>query len=198
MTVARLALGLALTAVLAGGCSSDAPEAPSVAPTAIPTSEPEPEPEPESELPEDVTGEVVDVRVNDLSIVDSGLHRDGAEADVSTPPDAAAIDAAVGAATAWLDGHLTDLVGGGAGSIEADGLTGETAALTVGLTDPTRVVTHARYAFTVGARGLPEWVHVTVDLDRHDDSEASATFVFLPTAEGVHLLAARPTAETSP
>jgi hypothetical protein len=186
-----------LTAVLAVGCAADA--APAAGPAEAATTSPEPTPEPEAEpapAPEplaEVRGDVADVVVADLSIANSGLFRDGDPLDVTVPADDAAIDTHVRAVTGWLDAHLTDLQTGGDGLVSDVGLTGDPDELSVGLTGPDRPVAAAHYAFTVGARGLPEWLRVSVTLQRAGEGDTTATFVFVPAGDGeVQLVAADP------
>jgi hypothetical protein len=183
-----------LTAVLAVGCSTDPAATVALAPEPAPASAPvDPSPEPTPEPPTEVGGEVVDLVVADLSVANSGLFRDGGERDVTVPADEAAIDTHVTAAASWLDTHLTDLQEGGAGLVAAAGLTGDPAELSEGLAAPDRPVDAARYQFTVGARGAPEWLRASVTLVRDGEADVTATFVFVPDgADGVLLVAAEP------
>ena len=196
-----LFVALLLTATSVG-CSADGerpaatPETPAAAPDPGPEPEPTPEPEPEPPPPPPVVGEVDDVTVTDVSIANAGLFRDGTDAEAAVPIDEDAVDAAVAAATAWLDEHLTDAQAGGPGLVEGSGRSGDAGPATAGLTDPTRPVVTARYLFSVGARGTPEWVRASVRVEREDAPSATATFVFLPDGDDVRLLAADPAANT--
>jgi hypothetical protein len=195
-----------LTAVLAVGCVADATPATQPAEAATASPEPTPEPTPESaepdpapEPPLEVRGEVTDVIVNDLSIANSGLFRDGDPLDVTVPADDDAIDAHVRVAADWLDAHLTDLQTGGDGLVADAGLTGDPVELSAGLTGPDRPIDAARYAVTVGARGPAEWLRVSVTLGRDGGGDTTATFVFVPTgADEVQLVAAEPGVGTVP
>jgi hypothetical protein len=191
-----------LTAVLAVGCAADA--APAAEPAEAATTAPEPtpdpvEPDPAPEPVVEVRGEVTDVIVADLSIANSGLFRDGDPLDVTIPADDHAIDAHVRVVADWLDAHLTDLQTGGDGLVTDAGLTGDPVELSTGLTGPDRPIDAASYAVTVGARGLPEWLRVSVTLGRDGERDTTATFVFVPNgADEVQLVAAEPGVGTVP
>lgn len=145
----------------------------------------------EPEPPEDVAGTVTEVTVTDLSETNSGLHRDGSEADAPVPVDQDAVEATVAAVTAWLDAHLTDVQSGGEGRVVEAGLEGDVTVVSGALTGPEHPVTDASYVVTLGARGSPEWVRASVTVEREDGS-MTATFVFVPEGEGVRLIAAQP------
>lgn len=181
-------LPLLLTTVLVVGCSPDSgpgSDQPDASPTPAPDVPTRPPP------PEDVAGVVDEVTVNDLSISGSGLYPDGSGKDEPVPVDQDAVDATVAAAVDWMDRHLTDLQDGGDGLVVEAGLEGDPAPVSQGMAGPDHPVTQAEYVVTVGARGTPEWVRVSVIADREDGS-MSANFVFLPGGDGVTLLAAQP------
>lgn len=164
------------------GCSPDpvTPPDPTIPPSATP-SVPDPiatEPEPEPEPPPPVVGELTRTITYDLSVTGTGLYRDGTEDDRRVPIDEAAGEAAVAAAVTWVDAHLSDLQAGGPGGLEGLGLVGATELAAGALTDPDHVVSAARYAVAVGARGTPEWVRLTADVARSDGTSARAEFVF--------------------
>lgn len=197
----RTWLSCALTAALLVGCSSD----PEAAPRDVERSADEeqdedqvsdrPPPEQtivvEPEPPEDVAGTVTEVTVTDLSETNSGLHRDGSEADQPVPVDQDAVEATVAATTAWLDAHLTDVQSGGEGRVVEAGLEGDVTVVSGALTGPEHPVTDASYVITLGARGSPEWVRASVTVERAGGS-TTATFVFVPGGEDVRLIAAQP------
>lgn len=168
-------------------------EAPPPPPAAAPEEPVEEEPPP----PEPVRGEVTDVRVEDLSVTGSGLRPDDGPGDAPVAVEQDAVDAAVAAASAWLDGHLTAAQDGEDGALP-DGLQGPRDEVTRGLAHPDRTVVAARYEVTVGALGAPEWVSVDVTLDRDDGSTATATFVFVPDGEDLTPIAALPGQGTEP
>jgi hypothetical protein len=175
----RIWLVCALTAVLAVGCSADAPEPEIGGPAGEDPGTPS--------GPSGVVGTVAERTVTDLSNAGSGLHPDGSPADDATPIDQGAVDAAAEAATRWLDAHLTDLQAGGTGHVAGAGLEGDTAAA-ADLANPDHPVTSASYVVTVGARGGPEWLRVGAVVGR-EDGERTATFVFVPAGDEVTLLA---------
>jgi hypothetical protein len=182
-----------LTALLAVGCAADVPPAAAPAEVATTAAEPPADPDPASGPTNAVRGDVADVTVADLSIANSGLFRDGDPLEITVPADDDAIDAHVRAVAGWLDAHLTDLQTGGSGLVTDVGLTGDPDELSVGLTGPDRPIDAASYDVTVGARGLPEWLRVSVTLERDGARDITATFVFVPTgADEVQLVAADP------
>lgn len=136
-------------------------------------------------------GDVAGLDVRDLSPTGTGLFAKGSARDASVSVDQDAVDAAVDAAVAWLDAHLTDLQSGGPGRVADAGLTGDAADASRGLTGPGRPVTAATYRARVGTRGVPEWVAIAVDVER-EDGRSGAWFVFIPDDDGVRLVAARP------
>lgn len=177
-------LACALTAAWLIGCSADpGPDVPDAPVTII-------EPEPEPDLLEDVVGTIDELTINDLSLVGSGLHPDGSTADVATPADTTAIDAAVAAATGWVDEHLTAVQAGEAGLVADAGLDGDPTAVSAGLANPEHRVTAASYTVTVGAVGDPEWIRVGAVVER-EDGEMAVTFVLVPDRAGVTLVAAQ-------
>jgi hypothetical protein len=184
---------LALSVVLAVGCSPDpeptvAPAPPAAAAADEPTTAP-PE-DPQDQAPPPPVRGIVELMEADLSPVASGLHPDGAGGDTPIPADRDAVDDAVAAATAWVDGHLTDLQEGGDGWLADTELTGEVAELAA-LTDPEHPVAAARYAVMVGVRGTPEWVQLQARVARDGADPTVATFVFVPDdRDGVRLLSA--------
>lgn len=182
-----LALVVALVVLTRG---EPEPPPPVVAEPVAPVEEEPPPPEP-------VRGEVTGVTVEDLSVTGSGLRPDDGAGDAPVALEQDAVDAAVAAAAAWLDGHLTAAQDGGAGALP-DGLEGPRDEITTGLAHPDRAVVAARYDVTVGARGVPEWVSVDATLDRDDGSTATATFVFAPGGDDLVLLAALPGQNTDP
>lgn len=134
---------------------------------------------------------MVEVDVWDLSAPGSGLFAEGSARDASVTIDEEAVHAAVAAATAWIDAHLTDLQRGGPGHVADAGLTGDAAAASAGLTGPERPVTSASYRVRVGAHGTPEWVAVAAAIERASGT-AGGWFVFLPDGDDVTLVAVRP------
>ncbi|MTV24847.1 hypothetical protein FTX61_05365 [Nitriliruptoraceae bacterium ZYF776] len=181
-----------LVAVVATGCGGEAEVAPDPEPPVVTAPPPEPEPEPEPVAPAPVRGEVVQETLEDTSIAGSGLYPDGSGPDAAPSVDQDAVDAAVEAATAWLDAHLTELHDGGPGRIREAGFTGDLARVTTGLASPERPVLAATYSVVVGTREAPEYVRVGVTVTREDGTNAGATFVFLPEGDDVVLLAAEP------
>lgn len=138
-----------------------------------------------------MVGDLAELDVRDLSPNGTGLFAEGSARDASVSVNQAAVDAAVDAAVAWLDAHLTDLQSGGPGRVADAGLTGDATDASRGLTEPGRPVTTATYRARVGTRGVPDWVAIAVDVER-EDARAGAWFVFLPEDDGVRLVAARP------
>lgn len=191
----RTWLSCALTAALLVGCSSDAEPAPravqELAGPEEPSPPPSPPPPPTPPPPPDVEGDVVEVDVWDLSASGSGLFAEGTARDASVPIDDEAVDAAVGAATAWIDAHLTDLQRGGPGWVADAGLIGDAAAASRGLIGPERPVISTSYRVRVAVHGAPEWVAVAAEVQGADGT-AGAWFVFLPDGGAVRLVAVHP------
>lgn len=187
----RTWLSCALTAALVVGCSPDPAPRSVEQPTEEPADPQEPE-QPEVEEPEpleDVAGTIDEVVVSDVSGEGSGLYPDGSDGDAGVAIEADAVDAAVTAAVAWMDAHLTDVQSGGPGQVIDAGVTGDPALVSGGLAGPDHPVTAATYSVTVGARGAPEWLRVATVVERADGT-MTATFVFLPDGDGgVSLLA---------
>ncbi len=189
LAAAALALVALVVSGVLGGGSPELLAAPFDESVDPPDPEPAPEPEPEPE-PEPIDGVVVLQEVVDLSTTGSGVfQRDSAE-DQRIPIDAAATAAAVDDVTAWLDALLTAQHRG----IPADPATAASDAEVVAaaggewitetpLLAPRQPLTGVVYDVRVGARGLPEWVAVTVRVTAPAPTEAG-TVTFAATDGG--------------
>lgn len=178
-----LLAALALVAVTAAGCSAN--EAVVAAPA------PAPSPTPPEILPITSTRNVFTRSVNSGAVIDR-----------SSP--AAADEAAVAAlaehVSTWLDAHLDDLQNGGEGrlaDVAAPGLiaAGDEALLagvTSVLTSAADPVRDAVYDLEVGHDGAPRWLRARIQVERASGDRSGATLVFIPTDEGVVLVALQP------
>lgn len=165
-------LVVAAAVLFSEGRTDDGPDAPTVAapPVPEPVEEAPPPPAP-------VRGEVEEVSLRDLSVTGSGLRTGGSDTARAVPVDQAAVDAAVDAATTFVDDHLTSAHDGEGGQLP-EGLEGPRDAVTRGLASPDLPAVGAGHKVAVGVLGTPEWVSVGSVVERADGSTAAATFVF--------------------
>jgi hypothetical protein len=149
-----------------------------------PTPEPEPEPEPDP-----VVGTVETIEVIDLSTAGTRVFQPGSAGDTPVAVDDDAVATLVSAVTGAFDDHLTALQAGDPDPRDALGLEGiDVTPVTEQLTGPDRWVAHAAYQARVGARGVPEWLELTITVTR-DEGAASARIVAIP-ADPPRVLAA--------
>lgn len=165
-------LVVAVAVLFSGPRTADDPAVPTVA--AAPVPEPVEE---EPPAPEPVRGELVEVSLRDLSVTGSGLRTAGSDADRPIAVDEAAVDAAVEAATSFVDDHLSSAHDGDGGHLP-DELDGPRDAVTTGLASPELPAIAVGHNVAVGVLGTPEWISVGSVVERVDGSTAAATFVF--------------------
>lgn len=138
-------------------------------------------PPPAPPPPPPVEGDAELAEVVDLSMTGSRVVHAGTAENEPVPVDQEAVEARVATLTAWLDEHLTSLQKHGDGLVAEVGLAGPAGA--GDLAGSGEAVDEARYDFTVGVRGEPEWVRVDVEVTTRDGDTHAATFAFTGAAE---------------
>lgn len=176
-------LALAIAAAGCGNRTETAEAEPRLTPVPTIASTPSPSPSP-TPTPEPVQGERL---TRSVDVGDGALLGPDDRGEV----DEAAVAAFSEAVFAWLDAHLTDLQGGGAGQLAGmlvEGLAPDdpavVPALTTALASPELTVAAARYELTAYHDAIPQFATVDVVLADADGSPRGVTLAFATAADG--------------
>lgn len=138
----------------------------------------------------------VEVHRRTVSVAGNRVFPEGSAGDLPDEPDADVLAAFVEGIKAWLDAHLTAVQRGGVGAIDpTSGLAADAPpetldALSTALAGPSRPVASAHYDITVWGRTDPEWASAVATITGPEGDDRGATFVFVPGAVSVELVAA--------